>query len=124
MIERIRALYSGLGCLALPLSPRDLAGDTLASALLAWPARVLRQLQAPVASAADAAAVFRWRDFAPGLAGYAMFGVGYIGYMTFVIAWVRENGGGTGLVMLVWTVLGLATLVAPAVWATFLPASI
>jgi MFS family permease len=48
---------------------------------------------------------------------YVCFGLGYIGYMTFVIAWVRENGGGTGLVMLVWTVLGLATLVAPAVWA-------
>ena len=35
---------------------------------------------------------FRWRDFAPGLAGYAMFGVGYIGYMTFVIALLREQG--------------------------------
>jgi len=30
---------------------------------------------------------------------------------------VRENGGGTALVTLLWCVLGAATLAAPAVWA-------
>lgn len=48
---------------------------------------------------------------------YACFGLGYIGYMTFVIAWVRANEGGTGLVMLLWCALGLATLAAPRLWA-------
>jgi len=36
--------------------------------------------------------------------------------MTFVIAWIREHGAGTGTVIAVWFVLGLATLLAPLVW--------
>lgn len=48
---------------------------------------------------------------------YACFGLGYIGYMTFVIAWVRAHDGSTTLVMLLWCALGLATLAAPRLWA-------
>ncbi len=92
----------------------------LASALLAWPARVLRQLQAPVASAADAAAVFRWRDFAPGLAGYAMFGVGYIGYMTFVVALLREQGVAAGRITVFYALLGAAVVASSRIWAGLL----
>ena len=50
------------------------------------------------------------------LAGYFCFGLGYIGYMTFVIAWMREHGASTAAVIAVWFVLGLATLLAPLVW--------
>jgi MFS family permease len=102
------------------------AGDT------AWP---LAWQAMGVASAAMAAAAVwaayrieepgaapgsaRWslRPFLPQFLAYVCFGLGYIGYMTFVIAWMRVNGAGTGLVIAVWTVLGAATLVAPAVWA-------
>jgi MFS family permease len=42
--------------------------------------------------------------------------MGYIGYMTFVIAWMRGQGAGTGAVVAVWCVLGLATWIAPLVW--------
>lgn len=38
---------------------------------------------------------FRYRDLTFGLAGYGCFGVGYIGYMTFVIALLREQGAST-----------------------------
>ncbi len=41
---------------------------------------------------AQPADVFRWRDFTPALPGYGLFGVGYIGYMTFVIALLRGSG--------------------------------
>jgi MFS family permease len=60
-----------------------------------------------------------WRlaPFLPQFLAYVCFGLGYIGYMTFVIAWMRVNGSGTGTVIAVWTVLGAATLLAPAVWA-------
>ena len=59
-----------------------------------------------------------WRvtAFLPQLGSYIGFGLGYIAYMTFVIAWLRDNGGGTALVVGVWFTLGLATLIAPAVW--------
>ena len=55
-------------------------------------------------------------SFVPGFSAYICFGVGYIAYMTFVIAWMRDNGSSTGQVIAVWFILGLATLVAPAVW--------
>ncbi|HZH07015.1 MAG TPA: YbfB/YjiJ family MFS transporter [Lautropia sp.] len=59
---------------------------------------------------------WRPREFLPQFGAYVCFGVGYIAYMTFVIAWMRDNGSSTGQVVSVWFVLGLATLVAPAVW--------
>jgi predicted MFS family arabinose efflux permease len=62
------------------------------------------------------AARWRWQSFGAELLAYALFAIGYIGYMTFVIAWVRDNGGGTDTVIAVWFVLGLATLLAPLLW--------
>lgn len=47
------------------------------------------------------------------LSGYACFAVGYIGYMTFVIAWMRDNGASTASVSTMWSMLGLATLLGP-----------
>lgn len=79
----------------------------------AWAAA---QIEEPGRAQAGTAA-WSLQALLPQLIAYVCFGLGYIGYMTFVIAWVRENGGGTGLVMGVWAVLGLATLVAPVVWA-------
>ena len=54
--------------------------------------------------------------FVPQFIAYVCFGLGYIAYMTFVIAWMRDNDSSTGQVIAVWFLLGLATLVAPAVW--------
>ena len=67
---------------------------------------------------ASAAGSARWeiRPLLAHLCGYAMFAIGYIGYMTFVIAWMRDNGAGTASVATVWTVLGFATLVGPLMW--------
>ncbi len=90
------------------------------TALLCWPARVLRPL-APVAPAGGTPAVaFRWRPFAFALAGYAMFGVGYIGYMTFVIALLREQGASAVAVTVFYALLGLAVLASPRIWAPYL----
>jgi MFS family permease len=74
-----------------------------------WAARRIEEPQSGNASAA-----WPTRQFLPQLGAYTCFGIGYIAYMTFVIAWMRDNGSGTGLVIAVWFVLGLATLVAPA----------
>lgn len=56
------------------------------------------------------------RPFMPLLLAYGIFGVGYIAYMTFIIAWLREHGARAGEVALFWAVLGLATILAPPVW--------
>ena len=70
--------------------------------------------------AAAAGGHFRLRPFAYALAGYFMFGVGYIGYMTFVIALLKEQGMGTPLTTLFFTALGLAVVASSRIWAGML----
>ncbi len=107
-------MLGALGDAAWPRAWQAMGVVSLAMALAAaWAAA---RIQEP-GRVQSGPAAWSLRALMPQLMAYVCFGLGYIGYMTFVIAWVRENGGGTGLVMLVWTVLGLATLVAPAVWA-------
>ena len=75
-----------------------------------------------VATAGDAPPerVFRVRDFAFGLLGYAGFGVGYIGYMTFVIALLREQGSSPGAITTFYALLGVAVVASSRIWAGLL----
>lgn len=68
-------------------------------------------------SAASAHGNFRIRPFVFGLAGYAMFGVGYIGYMTFVVALLKEQGMGAGTITLFYAMLGSAVMASSRIWA-------
>ena len=54
------------------------------------------------------------------LAGYALFGVGYIGYMTFSIPLLREQGLSSTGVTVYYTLLGAAVVAAPRLWASLL----
>jgi MFS family permease len=53
----------------------------------------------------------------PVLIGYLLFGAGYIGYMTFMIAWVREAGGGAIVQSAFWSLIGVGGIVAPWLWS-------
>ena len=50
------------------------------------------------------------------LAGYFLFGAGYIAYMTFMIAYVRDAGGGALAQSAFWSLIGLSAFVTPWVW--------
>src|SRR3954462_8428125 len=50
------------------------------------------------------------------LIGYFLFGVGYIAYMTFMIAYVRDAGGGAAAQSAFWSLIGLSAFVTPWVW--------
>jgi predicted MFS family arabinose efflux permease len=50
------------------------------------------------------------------LAGYFLFGAGYIAYMTFMIAYVRDAGGGAAAQSVFWCLIGLSAFVTPWVW--------
>jgi predicted MFS family arabinose efflux permease len=63
---------------------------------------------------------FQIRHFAFGLAAYFMFGAGYIGYMTFVIALLKEQGMSATMITLFYTSLGLAVVASARIWATML----
>ena len=50
------------------------------------------------------------------LAGYFLFGAGYIAYMTFMIAYVRDAGGSAAAQSAFWCIIGLSAFVTPWVW--------
>ena len=96
----------------------------VATAVLAWPARILQkqELVAQTGQAPEPHLIKKisWRSMAWALAGYTLFGVGYIGYMTFVIALLREQGASAGAVTLFYTLLGLAVVASARIWARLL----
>jgi predicted MFS family arabinose efflux permease len=69
------------------------------------------------AGLADAAPVgFSVRPVLIYLPGYFLFGAGYIAYMTFMIAYVRDGGGGAAAQSAFWCLIGLSAFVTPWLW--------
>jgi predicted MFS family arabinose efflux permease len=50
------------------------------------------------------------------LAGYFLFGAGYIAYMTLMIAYFRDAGGGAVAQSAFWCLIGLSAFATPWVW--------
>ncbi|MBB3213624.1 putative MFS family arabinose efflux permease [Herbaspirillum sp. Sphag1AN] len=88
----------------------------LATACLAPAARNISS--APAQSRAEGH--FRWSTLGIGLGAYFLFGLGYIGYMTFVIALLKEQGMSPLMINWFYTALGLAVMVASRLWAGML----
>jgi predicted MFS family arabinose efflux permease len=60
---------------------------------------------------------FPMRKFAFGLAAYFMFGLGYIGYMTFIITFLREQQLDAQVVIVFYALLGVGVMGSPWLWA-------
>lgn len=88
----------------------------LAAAFMAWPTKQLGAANLPTGQQRP----FALKEFKFGLAGYFMFGVGYIGYMTFIIALLKEQGMAPHLITLFYTLLGLAVVASSRLWAKVL----
>jgi MFS family permease len=106
-------------------------GCAVATVVLMTQARALKGLATgpPPASARAATATavdkpvdapFLWRSFTFALLGYGCFGMGYIGYMTFVIALLREQAASTTMITVFYTLLGLAVMASSRIWAKLL----
>ncbi|MBN9463141.1 MAG: YbfB/YjiJ family MFS transporter [Burkholderiales bacterium] len=91
----------------------------MAAVCTALTARATRALHAPPV-AAGRHVPFRWRPFTFGLAGYLMFGLGYIGYMTFVITLLREQRLGSMEVAAFFVLLGAGVVASSWIWARLL----
>jgi predicted MFS family arabinose efflux permease len=87
-----------------------------ATALTALGTRAMRAPPLPGAPHVPLA----WGPFACGLAGYTMFGLGYIGYMTFIVTLLREQGLSTPAITAFYILLGCGVLVSPWLWAGLL----
>ncbi|HUQ74105.1 MAG TPA: YbfB/YjiJ family MFS transporter, partial [Burkholderiales bacterium] len=81
---------------------------------------IMPLLLAPLGGGADidraAPAKFSIRPVLAYLIGYFLFGAGYIAYMTFMIAYVRDGGGGAAAQSLFWCLIGVSAFVTPWVW--------
>lgn len=78
------------------------------------------RIEAQAADSAQSAAPIGIRPALFYLAGYFLFGAGYIAYMTFMIAYARDQGGGALAQSAFWVVIALGALAAPWTWARLL----
>lgn len=97
----------------------------LASGLTLWPALWAARAVQPVASTVQQAG---GNDFSvvamvPVLVAYFCFGLGYFVYMTFLVAWMREQGEGVWLVLACWSTLGIMVMLSPFMWRRVMAAS-
>ncbi len=79
-----------------------------------------RSLGAPPPQAGAARTHLALRPFAFGLAAYMMFGLGYIGYMTFIVTLLREQGLSGPLVTAFYALLGAGVIASSWLWAGLL----
>lgn len=86
------------------------------TAVMAMPAKAIGEMPADHGAKAD----FLMRDFGFALAAYFMFGVGYIAYMTFVIALLKQQGMQGGTITLFYTLLGVTVVASSRLWAPML----
>lgn len=118
----IGIILSALTILAADALPADVAwrgawgalglvSIALATLLAAPP---LRAAQPPRTRGAGERAPLR--PMAALLAAYMLFGAGYIGYMTFMIAFLRDGGAPLGAQVAFWCAIGVAGVVSPAIW--------
>lgn len=65
-------------------------------------------------------APWAWQPCSKAFIAYFLFGLGYIAYMTFIIAWVRLNASAAlslaATTSIMWALLGGASMLAPVVW--------
>ena len=88
----------------------------VAAVIMARPARLIGE----PARMQTAGSRFSVRDFRFGLAGYFMFGAGYIGYMTFVVALLKQQGMSPTRITVFYALLGVAVLISSRIWARML----
>ena len=63
---------------------------------------------------------FRWAPLRLALGAYLMFGLGYIGYMTFVITLLRQQGLSAAQTIAFFTLLGAGVVASSWLWAGLL----
>lgn len=118
-------LASGLGVPALlAVLPHDLGWRVAwlvmgVASFLVLAVTVRAGRAAPEPPPPPAGGDHRWpvRRVIPALVAYGLFGAGYIAYMTFVVAYLRAGGMTVAGVAAFWSVLGVAGMAGPFVWA-------
>ena len=103
-----------------------------ASMAMLWPAKVMRpwlplkrnentmNISSDRGASRSSEVMDSPRHFLPALIAYICFGMGYIGYMTFVIALLRELRFDAAQITLFYALLGVACMLSAPIWAQLL----
>jgi predicted MFS family arabinose efflux permease len=83
-------------------------------ALALWPAKLAARIGG--ATSGVSTQPMPWRPYLPMMIAYFLFGVGYIVYLTFVMAWLREMQLGVAASVGVWIWLGMAVMASGWIW--------
>jgi predicted MFS family arabinose efflux permease len=81
---------------------------------LAW--RAARNVPEAVGRSTAMLNVHQLRQLAPTFVGYGLFGAGYVGYMTFIMALLQKQGGSSEQMIWFWLVLGLVSGGSTLLW--------
>jgi predicted MFS family arabinose efflux permease len=103
-----RAVWIALGVLGL-------LSQAAVEPPLRWAARSMPRALSPAAPAAQLMLGDYLRLW-PALLAYTLFGLGYIGYMTFVVAFLRASHVSPGVVQGFWVLLGVCAALCGFTW--------
>jgi len=105
--------------------PQTWLGLGFVAAVACVPAiRAARALAPPSNTVAeDGHARLPYLHMLSALSGYFLFGLGYLIYLTFLVAWMREDGAEAWLVAVVWSIMGIGTMLSPFIWRRVLARS-
>lgn len=95
-----------------------LGAASLAATLVTW--ATTGGLKSGATTRVAARAAVPWRSLIWALAGYGLFGLGYIGYITFVVTLLREQGVAAPAVLVFFMLLGLGVIVSSWLWSGLL----
>ena len=85
------------------------------STLLSIPL-LMNPIDTPPSESAAASAPVALKSMAIFLIAYFLFGAGYIAYMTFMIAYVRDAGGSATAQSAFWCLIGIGAFASPWIW--------
>jgi len=110
----VNPLLAHLGSAAWPYAWLTLGG--LGAVASIWPLTLAKSTPGVVAITPRSIDVVPLQRLAACMAAYFFFAAGYIVYMTFIFAWLREQGLSWQFGTLIWTVLGTGIALAPFAW--------
>lgn len=77
---------------------------------------LMNPVDTPPPQSVSTAAPVKLKPMAIFLIAYFLFGAGYIAYMTFMIAYVRDAGGSAAAQSAFWCLIGIGAFASPWVW--------
>jgi predicted MFS family arabinose efflux permease len=80
----------------------------------------VRRAPEPTRASTDGTRGWRPGPTAVTMVAYALFGAGYIAYVTFIVAFLKAEGSGTGRISAFWVLFGLAAIAWSFVWSPVL----